>query len=141
TAMLLAIVLALLATFGKPPLWSLLLLAGLAATVTAIDNPARQAFLSDLVGKDALLNAVALNASIYNGAAVIGPSLAGLLLLRIGAAGCFLLNAVSFLAVLVALLLIAAAPVPSRGDPLRSPGSGASVALDRGISRIMWSAW
>src|SRR5436853_189420 len=67
-----------------------------------------QAFLSDLVGKDALLNAVALNASVYNGAAVIGPSLAGLVLLRVGPAGCFLLNAISFLAVLVALLVIAA---------------------------------
>src|SRR2546422_282786 len=142
TAMILAIALALLATLGKPPLWSLLLIAALASTVTAIDNPARQAFLSDLVSKDALFNAVALNASVYNGAAVIGPSLAGLLLLRFGAAGCFLLNAVSFLAVLVALLIIAAAqPASSRGDPLRSPGGGASVALDRRASRIMWSPW
>ena len=95
--------------WGKPPLWSLLLVAALTATVTAIDNPARQAFLSDLVGKDLLLNAVALNASVYNGAAVIGPSLAGLLLLRVGAAGCFLLNAFSFLAVLIALAMIAVA--------------------------------
>lgn len=108
-AMVLAVVLSLLAAMGRPPLWSLLLVAALAAAVTAIDNPARQAFLSDLVSKDALLNAVALNASVYNGAAVIGPSLAGLLLLRIGAVGCFLLNAISFLAVLVALLMIAVA--------------------------------
>lgn len=106
-AMLLAFALALLAATGKPPLWSLLLIAALAAGVTAIDNPARQAFLSDLVSKDILLNAVALNASVYNGAAVIGPSLAGLALLSIGAATCFLLNAISFLAVLAALLVIA----------------------------------
>jgi MFS family permease len=107
TAMVLAVVLALLAAQGKPPLWSLLVVAALAAAVTAIDNPARQAFLSDLVSKEALLNAVALNASVYNGAAVIGPSLGGLILLRVGAAGCFLLNALSFLAVLIALLTIA----------------------------------
>lgn len=106
SAMVLAIVLAVLASLGKPPLWSLLLVAALASSVTAIDNPARQAVLSDLVRKDALLNAVALNASVYNGAAVIGPTLAGLLLLKVGAVGCFLLNAVSFLAVLVALLVI-----------------------------------
>src|SRR6266571_6582164 len=105
-ALVLAVVLALLALMGRPPLWSLLLVATLAAVVTAIDNPARQAFLSDLVGKDMLLSAVALNASVYNGAAVIGPTLAGLLLLRVGAAGCFLLNAFSFLAVLIALAVI-----------------------------------
>jgi MFS family permease len=104
--MVLAIALALLVLIGKPPLWSLLLVATLAAMVTAIDNPARQAFLSDLVPKEMLLNAIALNASVYNGAAVIGPSLAGILLLSIGAAGCFLLNAISFLAVLAALLII-----------------------------------
>jgi MFS family permease len=105
-AMLLACILALLAWSGKPPLWSLLLIAALASTVTSIDNPARQAFLGDLVGKEVMLNAVALNAGVYNGAAVIGPSLAGLLLLRLGAASCFALNALSFLAVIIALLLI-----------------------------------
>src|SRR5579863_4450173 len=101
SAMLLALILAILAAIGKPPIWSLLLIATCTATVTAIDNPARQAFLSDLVDKEVLLNAVALNASVYNGAAVIGPTLAGLLLLRIGAAGCFALNTLSFLAVLL----------------------------------------
>ncbi len=90
--------------------------ASLAATITAIDNPARQAFLSDLVGKEALLNAVALNASVYNGAAVIGPTLAGLFLLRIGAAGCFAFNAFSFLAVVCALLIIARANKTAQKD-------------------------
>ena len=105
-AMVLAFCLTILASMSKPPLWSLLLIAVLSAAVTAIDNPARQAFLSDLVDKDLLMSAVALNASVYNGAAVIGPSLAGLVLLRVGAAGCFLLNAFSFLAVLFALAAI-----------------------------------
>ncbi|MEO8970310.1 MAG: MFS transporter [Ktedonobacteraceae bacterium] len=109
SAMLLALSLAVLAAIGKPPIWCLLLVAALAATLTAIDNPARQAFLSDLVDKEALLNAVALNASVYNGAAVIGPTLAGLLLLRIGASGCFAFNALSFLAVVCALIIIARA--------------------------------
>jgi hypothetical protein len=73
TAMALAFMLAILAFMGKPPLWSLLLIAALSAAVTSIDNPARQVFLSDLVGKDLLLSAVALNASAYDGAVVIGP--------------------------------------------------------------------
>src|SRR6266581_610143 len=106
-AMALAFILTILTLMGKPPLWSLLLIAALSAAITAIDNPARQAFLSDLVSKDLLLSAVALNASVYNGAAVIGPSLAGLVLFRVGAVGCFLLNAISFLAVLLALFVIA----------------------------------
>jgi MFS family permease len=122
-AMALAFVLAILAFMGKPPLWSLLLIAALSAAVTAIDNPARQAFLSDLVGKDLLLNAVALNASVYNGAAVIGPTLAGLVLLRVGAAGCFLLNACSFLAVLVALAMISVEKV-NQGKESRAAARG-----------------
>lgn len=65
-AMLLAFALFLLSLQGKPPIWSVLLIAALAASVTAIDNPARQAFLSDLVSKEDLLNAVAINASVYN---------------------------------------------------------------------------
>lgn len=128
SAMLLAVALAQLASLGKPPLWSLVLVAALAAAVTAIDNPARQAFLSDLVSKDGLLNAVALNASVYNGAAVIGPTLAGLLLLKIGAFGCFLLNAGSFLAVLVALLVIA------RGQRLSLHKGKESLAAEVGQS-------
>src|SRR5579863_2040101 len=116
SAMLLAFILALLAAIGNPPIWSLLLVASLAATVIAIDNPARQAFLSDLVGKEALLNAVALNASVYNGAAVIGPTLAGLFLLRIGAANCFVLNALSFFAVVCALFIIARANKTAQKD-------------------------
>ncbi len=127
---MLAAALALLALIGRPPLWSLLLVATLAAVVTAIDNPARQAFLVDLVGKDVLLSAVALNASVYNGAAVIGPTLAGLLLLRVGVVGCFLLNAVSFLAVLVALVMIAVAKSPDSKDT--KPGH--ALQPDRGGS-------
>ena len=127
-ALVLAAALALLALIGRPPLWSLLLVATLAAVVTAIDNPARQAFLSDLVGKDVLLSAMALNASVYNGAAVIGPTLAGLLLLRVGVVDCFLLNAVSFLAVLVALVMIAVAKSPDSKDT--KPGH--ALQPDRG---------
>ncbi len=141
-ALVLAITLTLLALMGKPPLWSLLLVAALAAAVTAIDNPARQAFLSDLVGKDLLLNAVALNASVYNGAAVIGPSLAGLLLLRVGAAGCFLLNAFSFVAVLIVLVMIAVSysekPVNTEPtDPGPSSQESANEAPTNGLAPLV----
>ena len=120
SAMLLACLLALLAWSGRPPLWSLLLIAALTSTVTSIDNPARQAFLGDLVSKEAVLNAVALNAGVYNGAAVIGPSLAGLLLLHVGAAACFALNAITFLAAIVALCLIVPDKQPHREQEQRA---------------------
>lgn len=120
-AMALAFMLTILALMAKPPLWSLLLIAALSAAVTAIDNPARQAFNSDLVGKELLLSAVALNASVYNGAAVIGPTLAGPVLLRVGAAGCFLLNAFSFLGVLVVLAKISVAKA-NQGKVSPTPG-------------------
>lgn len=140
SAMLLAFALALLSATGKPPVWSLLLVAALAACVTALDNPARQAFLSDLVGKDALLNAVALNASVYNGAAVIGPTLAGLLLLRIGATGCFALNALSFLAVVCALLIITRNTFQThkKSSPI---SAGASPASQTRLSASLRGFW
>ena len=142
-AMALACVLAALAWTGKPPLWSLLLVAALASAVTAFDNPARQALLSDLVSKEALLNAVGLNSSVYNGAAVIGPSLAGLLLVSIGAAGCFLVNAISFLAVILALLVIVKNRGPDRprasvSSDLRSTLRGlASLRRERALLAVL----
>jgi len=140
STMLLACLLALLAWSGKPPLWSLLLIAALASTVTSIDNPARQAFLGDLVSKEAVLNAVALNAGVYNGAAVIGPSLAGLLLLRVGAAACFALNAISFLAVIVALLLIMPGKQPhGRQEQRAAPISPLSPAKRSSPLSAFWN--
>jgi MFS family permease len=85
----------------------MVLLAALAqGSINAVDVPARQSFVIEMVGRDDLLNAIALNSTIFNGSAVVGPSLAGLLIGLMGVAPCFLINSVSYLAAIVALALM-----------------------------------
>ncbi len=104
--MLLAFILALLCWAGVVRFWHVLLLAFLLGAAMAIDTPARQAFAVELVGKEDLTNAIALNSSIFHGARVLGPAAAGILVATSGVAGAFFLNGVSFLAVLLALFLM-----------------------------------
>lgn len=104
--MLFALVLAALAGGGWIRFWHVLVIATLCGVAMAFDMPARQAMVVDLVGEEDLMNAVALNSSVFNAARIVGPMLAGLLLPVIGAAGCFLCNGISFLAVLVSLCLM-----------------------------------
>jgi MFS family permease len=80
-------------------------------TIQLFDVPARQAFVIEMVGREDLTNAIALNSSVFNGAAVIGPSLAGVIIGAIGVPACFLINAVSFLAAIAALALMRNLPV------------------------------
>jgi len=101
-----AFVLSLLVWTGAVQYWHLVVLATLLGIVNTVDMPARQAFLSDLVGREDLMNAIALNSSIFNAARAIGPALAGLLIASIGTAACFFVNGMSFLAVLAGLALI-----------------------------------
>ena len=68
--------------------------------------PARQAFIVDMVGKEDLINAIALNSSMFNGARVVGPAIAGLLVAAIGEGWCFFCNGVSYIAVIIGLLLM-----------------------------------
>jgi MFS family permease len=75
-------------------------------TINSLDVPARQSFLIEMVGKRDLMNAIALNSSVFNGAAVIGPSVAGLLIAAVGLPLCFLANSLSYLAAVGALLLM-----------------------------------
>src|SRR5262245_2506688 len=86
--------------------WMLYVLAVLRGSVLVFDNPARQALTFQLVGRDELPNAVALNSSLFNGARVIGPALGGIVVATVGAGACFALNAASFLAVLASLFLL-----------------------------------
>jgi MFS family permease len=81
-------------------------MATLLGTVMAFDIPARQAFVAEMVGKDDLVNAIALNSGAFNAARIIGPALAGILIASAGLANCFLFNGLSFVAVLVALWLM-----------------------------------
>ncbi len=88
-----------------------IILAALNGVVSSFDMPGRQAFLVEMVGREDLPNAIALNSMIFNGARALGPAIAGLLLAAIGEAGCFFLNGVSFLAVIWSLL---AMDIPAR---------------------------
>lgn len=100
---LLALVLGLLTLTGTVRLWMVYLLALLLGGVTAIDNPARQSFVIEMVGRRQLTNAISLNSAVFTGARVVGPAIAGLLITVVGTGWCFVLNAASVAAVLVAL--------------------------------------
>jgi predicted MFS family arabinose efflux permease len=83
--------------------WHVALMATLLGTVNAFDIPARQSFFIELVGRDNLMNAIALNSAAFNGARMIGPVIAGMTIAYIGLPSCFYLNALSFIAVIIAL--------------------------------------
>jgi len=103
-SMILAFVLAGLTFANVITVWELILVAFLVGVVNAFDVPIRQAFLVEMVVKEDLPNAIALNSSIFNGARVVGPAIAGFALAWKGPAWCFFLNGLSFLAVIGALL-------------------------------------
>ena len=105
-AMLLAFTLAALVFAGVVREWHIVLLAAGLGFVNAFDAPARQAFVVEMVGRQDLPNAIALNSLMFNSARVIGPALGGLLLAAVGAAWCFTINGVSFLAVLLGLAVM-----------------------------------
>jgi MFS family permease len=103
SAMVVSVALAVLALTGSTQLWSIYLLAALGGTATVFDAPGRHALTFQMVGRDELPNAVALNATLFNASRVVGPAIAGVLIAAAGIGACFVLNAVSFLAVLAAL--------------------------------------
>ena len=105
-SMLLAFVLAALVYFHIVHIWHVAVLSLLLGITNAFDMPTRQSFVVEMVGKDDLMNAIALNSSMFNGARMFGPALAGLLIKFIGTAGCFFLNGVSFFAVIVAYFVM-----------------------------------
>ncbi len=113
-SMLLAFILAALTLTHKVQVWHIFVLASLLGVVNAFDIPGRQSFLVDMVGKEDLMNAIALNSSMFNGARVIGPAIAGILVAKIGEGWCFLGNAISYIAVIIGLLLMRVQS-PARG--------------------------
>ncbi len=104
--MVLAFVLAALCFTGVVKFWHVVLLAFLLGAAQALDTPARQAFVVELVGKEDLSNAIALNSGIFHAARVVGPALAGILVATVGVSISFFLNGVSFFAVLAGLYLM-----------------------------------
>jgi len=136
-ALILSFVLAALTLLGVVRVWEIVLIAFLAGIVNAFDIPIRQAFLVQMVGKEDLPNAIALNSSIFNGARVVGPAIAGFAIGWIGEGWCFFLNGISFLAVIVALLMMRIEKTElraSKGSPLQYFMQGFRFAMsDRPI--------
>ena len=106
TSMILSAILAVLVATGTETLWLVFLLATLGGTALVFDAPGRHALTFQMVGRDELPNAVALNASLFNASRVVGPAVAGVLIAAFGVAICFAINTVTFIAVLVGLLMM-----------------------------------
>jgi MFS family permease len=100
----LALVLGILTATGAVRLWMVYVLALLLGCATSFDMPTRQAFVSEMVGPDRVTNAIGLNSAVFNSARVVGPAVAGVLIAAVGIAPAFLINAVSYLAVIAGLL-------------------------------------
>lgn len=115
-SMLPAFLLAALTLLGLVHEWHVFALAALLGAINALDIPVRQSFVVELVGREDLPNAIGLNSSMFNAARVVGPALAGLLVAAVGEGVCFLLNGISFLAVVVCLLRMRVAPQPIVGQ-------------------------
>ncbi len=109
-SMVLAFILAWLTLSGRVQVWHIFVLSAALGCVNAFDIPARQAFIVEMVGKEDLMNAIALNSSMFNGARVIGPAVAGILVASIGEGWCFFANAVSYIAVIAGLLMMKLPP-------------------------------
>ena len=123
-----ALALAALTLTGTVAVWHVLALSVCMGLITAFDVPARQAFLIQMVeGRDNLTNAIGLNSSMFNGARLVGPAIAGFLIAAVGEGVCFLLNALSYLAVLAALLAMRLSP---RADASRRNTSSMNCARD-----------
>jgi MFS family permease len=131
--MLTALALAILCWTGLVNVWYILGAAFINSALLAFDNPARQALVPDLVPPQHLMNALSLNSASYNGAALFGPALAGVLLSPVGAGGLFFINAVSYLAVIFALMGVR--------NVRRHSGADQRLALGKEIMSGLSYAW
>ncbi len=139
-ATLQAFVLWILVATGEVRLWHVLVLASLLGLTNSFDMPTRQAFVVEMVGREDLPNAIALNSSLFNMARILGPGLGGLIIAWLGVAPLFLLNALSFIPVIIGLFLIdnstlyaQAKRTPAEKD---APGQGTLQSLREGLAYV-----
>jgi|SRR5438093_986969 len=130
---LLALTLGLLTLFHVVRLWMVYGLALGLGIVNLVDMPTRQSFVMEMVGAEDLINAVSLNSVVVNGARIVGPAMAGILIAAVGLAPCFLINAGSYLAVIAALLAMDTSRLTRAAPVARGPGQ-----LRAGL-RYAWS--
>jgi MFS family permease len=130
-SMVLALTLAILTLTHRVQVWHIFVLATLLGIVNAFDMPARQSFLVEMVERDDLMNAIALNSSMFNGARIVGPAVAGILVAAIGEGWCFFANGISYIAVITSLLMMKVrdlAPPSVSRTVLRNIAEGFSFA-------------
>lgn len=125
-SMLVAFILGVLTVSGDIQIWQIMILSFLLGTINAVDMPARQAFVSEMVSKDKLPSAIAMNASIFNAARVVGPAVAGLLIALIGVGGAFLLNSATYIAAILVQFLVVPMyhPKPKHSHPILAVKEG-----------------
>ena len=135
-----AVVLAWLTLNGRIEHWTVFYMALALGVIGLFELTARQSFVVEMVGKEDLMNAIALNSSMYNLGRVIGPSVAGILLASIGEGWCFAVNAVSFIAVIIGLLMMRLPPTPPRtnhSSPVAQLREGANYVLQSKPTRAL----
>jgi MFS family permease len=118
----LALTIGVLTLTGVVQLWMVYALALGLGLVTVVDNPTRQSFVAEMVGPDDIQNGISLNSAVFTFTRILGPAIAGALILTVGLAVCFLLNAVSFLAVIAGLIAMRPAELHRPGRVPRSKG-------------------
>src|SRR5690606_26636141 len=118
----LAVSLGVLVATDLVRLWMVLVMSFGFGCVVAVDKPARQSFVQEMTGPEDVANAITLNTVVVNAARVVGPAIAGFLIAGVGMALCFLLNGVSFLAMIAALLLMRTEELRSSKRAARAPG-------------------
>ncbi len=132
-AMTLAFILAALTWTGAVQVWHIMLIAFVLGCSDSFDMPARQVFVAETVGKEDLMNAIALNSTMFNTARIIGPAVAGILVATVGEAGAFTLNGVSYIAVLAMLLMM---QVPTAAHVATSKNSSLWLNLTEGLNYV-----
>lgn len=137
--MFLTFILAWVTLTHRVHIWQVVTLAALTGVVNAIDLPARQAFVVDMVSRADLVNAIALNSSMFNGARIIGPALAGIVVAGIGEGWCFFANGISFLAVIagLAMMKIDRPRMAIEGSPLENIIEGFKFVAQSGPVRAL----
>jgi MFS family permease len=129
----LALILAALTLYGTVRVWHIFTLAALLGMTNAFDIPVRQSFVVQMVGRENLQNAIALNSSMVNGARLVGPAIAGAVVATVGEGWCFLLNGVSYAGVIAALLAMRIAPA--------QPGTQAPVSTWESVVQGFEFCW
>jgi MFS family permease len=140
-SMLLALILAALTLTHRVHIWQIFVLSALLGAVNAFDIPARQAFIVEMVARADMMNAIALNSSMFNASRVVGPAIAGILVAAIGEGWCFFANGISYIAVIVGLLLMRVEARPReahRASPLANVIEGFRFVLrNRAIHALL----